>query len=219
LETSALYHADDETARRLIVETALDLVAKGIFAGTSGNISMRVEAGILVTPSAVEYAELTPAAIQLIPFKGNPQETGKYKPTTEWRFHQAIYENETVNSVIHAHPIYATALAMLRQPIPASHYMVAQFGGDDVPIVDYHPFGSSELARKIGMAMSHRTACLLANHGAVTSGANIKKAQSNMEELELLARMHLIALSAGQPAVLSRSDMRVVLEKFSEYRG
>ncbi len=120
--------------------------------------------------------------------------------------------------MVHAHPPYATALAMARRPIPPAHYMVALFGGGDVPCAPYATFGTAELSAVAVAALAGRTACLLANHGCLALGRDLAEAMGRAVELETLAQQYLLSLAAG-PVLLSERELAEALAAFGEYRG
>ena len=100
--------------------------------------------------------------------------SGPLKPSTEWRFHLDIMRaRPDVGAIVHFHPIYGTALAMLQKPIPAVHHMIAMFGGSIVKCTKYAPFGTKELADLVVEGLGDRHAVLLGNHGALTTGADL----------------------------------------------
>lgn len=209
---------DTEDTRSAIVEACHWMCRKGLIEGTAGNISVRLKAGILVTPSGVPYDKLTPEALQIIPHEGEPESGGPNRPTSEWRFHQSVLAaRPDMVAVTHAHPPYATAIAIQRRSIPACHYMVAAFGGNDVPLVPYALFGSDTLARDTAAAMQSRTGCLLSNHGAVTAGETLDRALWRMGELETLARVFLLAETSSAPVILSEAEIAGALEAFKSY--
>lgn len=204
--------------RAAIIEACVAMEARGITHGTSGNVSVRAGDGLLITPSAVPYAQMTPEMICYVPLVGEPVENNGQKPSTEWRFHQEILRNRAdLNAVVHAHPAYATAVSCQRRGIPAVHYMVAAFGGAQVPVTGYALFGSAELATMVGAVMRERAGCLLANHGAVTGAATLAKALWLMEELENLARVFVLSESSGTPVILSDAEITEALEAFGDY--
>ncbi|KAA3628503.1 MAG: hypothetical protein DWQ08_07405 [Proteobacteria bacterium] len=94
-------------------------------------------------------------------------------------------------------------MSCLRKPLPLFHYMIAGFGGMDVRCAEYATFGSDELAESIIAAMENRSACLMANHGMVVFGSDIRAALRKAETLEMLARQYLICLSVGDPVLLN----------------
>jgi L-fuculose-phosphate aldolase len=193
--------------------------SSGINQGTSGNISVRFEDRMLISPSATPYDQMTPEMIASV---GLEDTSGRYdgplKPSTEWRFHQKLLRGRPdAGAVVHAHPVHCTALAQNRMTIPAVHYMVAAFGGHDVPLAGYALFGGEELARNVVSAMIDRHACLMANHGATVVGESLPKALWRMGELETLARGYILSLSIGTPHVLDRLQIEEALAAFADY--
>lgn len=213
---------DNQETRRAIIAACRWMNASGINQGTSGNISVRTgEDGLemIITPSGVPYADLEPEMLVRMSLDGAPlRRNGSLKPSSEWHIHQALLRRRRdMNAVIHAHPTYACALAIIREPIPACHYMVAAFGGDDVPLTGYHLFGSEALSEEVCTAMTERHGCLMANHGATVVGETLDKATWRLEELENLARMYTISCQIGEPVILGHDEIRDVLARFSDY--
>lgn len=207
---------DEAALRRELVERCLEMNANGINQGTSGNISARCGDGLLVTPSAVPYERLEPGMIVRMDFDGSWQ--GDFKPSSEWRFHLDILKaRPELNAVVHAHPPYATALAIRGQDIPPVHYMVAVAGGRDIRCAPYATFGTQELSDLALRALEGRSACLLANHGMIACGMNLGHAMWLAVEVETLARQYLLALQAGEPRQLSDAELDAVFEKFASY--
>jgi len=214
---SAPYH-DTTEIRQAIIDACLSMNSLGINQGTSGNISVRVGDQILITPSGVAYDGLTPNMIVSMPLHGETAAPGQLKPSTEWRFHQSILRSKPeMHAVVHAHPVYCTALAMNRREIPACHYMIAAFGGNSVRLADYAIYGSKALSDNLDKALSDRHGCLMANHGAVVAGESLEKAMWRMVELETLAKGYVASLSIGQPHVLCDAEIEKVLLEFSSY--
>jgi L-fuculose-phosphate aldolase len=206
-------HAD---LRRQIIATSLFMNQSGINQGTSGNISVRVDDGLLITPSGVPYEEMTPADIVTMDLDGHA--SGSRKPSSEWRFHRDILRAKPeVGAVVHLHSMFCTTLSILRREIPAVHYMIAAAGGATIPCVTYHTWGTQALADDIVLALRDRQACLLANHGMVCVGATLKKAAWLAVEVETLAAQYWRALQVGEPHVLSDAEIAEAVEKFKTY--
>lgn len=211
-------YADDTKTRVAIIDACLRLNAEGINQGTSGNISLRIDDGLLITPSGVPYATMHPDMIVRLPLQGSLPKGLAWPPSTEWQFHQRLLaERPDMTAVVHAHPVQATALSTLRQPIPACHYMVAAFGGNSVPVTDYALFGSDRLATMVADAMADRHGCLMANHGAIVVGETLDKALWRMQELETLAHVYNVARTLGDPVLLSDAEIAETLESFASY--
>jgi L-fuculose-phosphate aldolase len=139
-------------------------------------------------------------------------------PSTEWAMHAAIYlAYPTAQCIVHTHADACTALACLNEALPAFHYMVANFGGDDVRCAPYVTFGTPELARLAVAALTGRTACLLANHGMIVHAPTPDRALAAATVLETLCRQYLLARSAGTVRLLSADEMRAAHERYRTY--
>lgn len=202
--------------REAIISAGRRMNASGLNQGTSGNLSHRVENGFLVTPTGMEYDVLRPEDLVLMRFDGNYE--GERLPSSEWRFHRDILAaRPEVNAILHTHSMSSTAVSCLRRSIPSFHYMVAAAGGTDIRCAPYATFGTEELSRNAVAALEGRKACLLANHGLITVGADLPSAFKLAIEVESLAAMYLRALQVGEPVLLDADEMTVVLEKFRTY--
>ena len=207
----------NESQLRLdLVEAARRMNASGLNCGTSGNLSVRSNDGLLVTPSGRDYQTMKPEQIIAMEWSGEWRASdSSLKPTSEWRFHRDILAGRPdISAIVHAHPPFATALACLRKDIPAFHYMVAIGGGKIIKCSAYETFGSEALSRAALSALGERKACLLANHGMIACGATIEEALALGFEVEGLAEQYMHALQIGEPAILSDDEMERVLEKF-----
>ncbi len=205
--------------RTALVAAYRELIARGLSQGTAGNISLRHGAAMLITPSALPAASMRAADIAAMPITGDGDWRGRARPSSEWRMHRDIYRaRPEIGAIVHAHAPYATALAMARRPIPAAHYMVAAFGGADVPCAPYATFGTAALSAVAVRALLGRTACLLANHGCLALGADLAEAMWRAMELETLAKQYLLSLAAG-PVLLGEAELGEALAAFGAYRG
>lgn len=205
--------------REVLVDTARAMNRSGLNRGTSGNLSVRVPSGMLITPSAVPYEAMAPTDLIRMDLDGDVLE-GVGRPSTEWRLHAGVLRaRPEVQSVLHAHPEFCTTLACLRREIPAVHYMVAVAGGTAIPCAPYATFGTPELADAVVETLAHGTACLLANHGMVALGSSPGAALELAEEVEALAAVYWRALQAGEPVILSDAEMAEVRDAFEDYRS
>ncbi|MGK2926554.1 MAG: class II aldolase/adducin family protein [Lysobacterales bacterium] len=206
--------------RQDLVAAAQAMNRSGINQGTSGNLSLRCVDGFLVTPSGLPYDRLEPAdVVQLKLERGDaPAATGPRKPSSEWRIHRDVYlARPETQAILHAHPVHCSALACLRRPLPAFHYMVAVAGGRDIRCAPYATFGSQALSDHVLEALAGRQACLMANHGLLCLAPDLPRALALAVEIEALARAYLLCLSVGEPVVLDDAEMERVLEKFKDY--
>jgi len=207
---------DETDIRAAIVAQCRAMNASGLNQGTSGNISVRHGARMLITPSAIPYDSMTPDMIASMPVEDNYGTwEGPKKPSSEWRFHLDILRaRPEVGAIVHTHSAFCTSLSIARKPIPPIHYMIAHFGGPDIRCADYALYGSAELSAHVLKAMEGRNGCLLANHGMIAAGKNLAQAMWLAVELETLARQYWHALQIGGPVLLSDEEVRQAAEKF-----
>ncbi len=205
--------------RQAVVDTVRRMNALGINQGTSGNVSVRLKDGMLITPSGMPYDRMTGNDVVRVRLAdGEFQARGDLEPSSEWRFHRDILAaREDVNAVVHTHGRAAMTLACLHQDIPAFHYMVAVAGGDSIRCAPYALFGTQELSDLALKALEDRKACLLANHGLIACDVSLEKALALAAEVETLSDIYWRTLQVTRPAILSRSQMAEVMEKFKTY--
>lgn len=207
---------DEADLRQAVVAAVRRLDALGMNRGSTGNASVRWQQGMLITPTGMGADGLRPQDLVWVGWDGTVQ--GDWQPSSEWHFHQAAYlSRPDLHAVVHTHSTHATALACLRRPLPAFHYMVAVAGGDSVPLVPYFTFGTEALSQAVAAALADRQACLLANHGLVAAGATLAEAMKVVQEIESLCEVYLEALAVGEPHVLGADEMAVVIDKFRTY--
>lgn len=209
----------EEDLRCSIIQHCRDMNASGLNQGTSGNISVRYGDRLLITPSAIAYSRMKPDMIVSMPIDGADGDwNGPKKPSVEWPFHRDIMRSRSeIGAIVHTHSMFATILAIARKPIPACHYMIAAFGGNDVRVCDYARYGTSELSRNVLMALKGRSACLMANHGMIATGPTLEKAMWAAVELETIARQYYHALLIGGPVILPDEEIAGVREGFATY--
>ncbi len=199
-----------------VLATARAMNACGINRGAAGNVSVRCEGGFLITPTGMAYDECTPEDIVKVGAGGTAQ--GRRKPSSEWRFHRDIYgARPDAGAIVHTHSPFATSLACQAIEIPAFHYMIARFGGDTLRCAAYATFGSQELSDAILSALKDRHACLMAHHGMVVFGSDLKEALALAVELESLCEQYWRVLQLGTPKLLERDEMTRVIDKFKDY--
>ena len=203
-----------------VIDTALRMNERGINNGVAGNVSVRLGDDVLVTPSSVSYAELTPADIVRVRPDGSFDVSNDRRPSSEWRFHaDVLAARPDVDAVVHAHPINATALACHGRGITSFHYMVGVAGGRDIRCAPYATFGTDELSANVVEALVDRRACLMANHGMIAVGTSLTSALDLAVEVEVLASQYLAALAVGEPIELTHDQMTAVLDKMNSGPG
>ena len=201
------------------------LAAAGLVVGTAGNVSARAGELIAVTPSGLDYTELTAELVGVHRLDGTPVEA-PLRPSSELPLHLAVYAAAgrsgsgapagPVGAIVHTHSPAATAVSALVTEVPAIHYQVAAFGGA-VAVAPYATYGTDELAANVVAALSGRSACLMANHGAVTTGPDLATALSRARALEWVCDVYLRAAAAGRPRLLPPEEIDAVVAKLAGY--
>ena len=192
-----------EEEKEQVLEACRRIVAAGLVAGASGNVSRRVEGPdgvplVAITASQVPYHRLTARDIVVIDFEGDPVE-GVGVPSSETLAHLAVYRaRPDVGAVVHTHSIYASALAVAGLEIPPLIDEQVVVLGGVVPVAEYAIAGSQELADKACAALGEGNAVLLHNHGVLGVGADLEEAAIACELVERLAQIYVLALGLGR---------------------
>ena len=186
-----------DAAKEQVVKTAQDLTRKGYLMATGGNLSVRVSAPALlaVTPSNYDYMKMTPEDVCILDAQGKLLE-GSLVPSVESAMHAAIYQvRPDVNAIVHTHQVYASALTLIKAPIPALFDEQARFLGRSVEIIPYAPSGTGFLKETVAKHVKNQNnAFLMQNHGALCLGHDLERAAHNVEILEKCALAYLLAL-------------------------
>ena len=207
---------NEQELRTELVRITKKLDVLGLSHGTAGNLSAHFGEGFLITPSGLGAEGLTEDDIVFVEMSGKSR--GRWQPSSEWLFHRDIYaQRPEFGAVIHTHCNAATALACLRRDIPPFHYMLALLGGDSLRCADYATFGTQALSDNALLAMKHRKACLLANHGMIAAGKTLAEAYRNTIEVENLSELYLRALSVGEPVLLTAREFQAAMHQFVGY--
>lgn len=204
--------------RQELIDTVRQMNRLGINQGTSGNASIRVGEGYLITPSGLTYEDLEPEDIVEMSMDGRA--TGKWNPSSEWRFHQDLLAaRPEFGALVHTHGKGVMSIACQRRDIPPFHYMIAVAGGTTIRCADYATFGTQELSDNAVAAMTGRKACLLANHGLLAAGETLAKALSLAVEVETLCETYWRTLQIGEPVLLTETEMQAVMDQFRKGYG
>jgi len=183
--------------KQQIVDTCHKLVAKGYLMATGGNVSLRIPSqnAFAVTPTNYDYLKMTAEDVCVLDFDLEPLE-GRLKPSVEASMHAAIYQARgDVNAIIHTHQVYASALTLIKAPIPALFDEQARFLGRSVEIIPYAPSGTGMLKNTIAKRVrNHNNAFMMQNHGALVFGHDMERAMHNVEILEKCALAYLLAI-------------------------
>lgn len=208
-----------ENERKQIVEFCQKMITSGLTKGTGGNISVydRKSKLVAISSSGQDYFEMSKSDVCVMDLDGKVIE-GDKKPSSEYQMHLLIYKNfPKARAVVHCHSVYATALSILREELPASNYLVASGGGNNIRCAKYASFGSLEIGEEAVKAMKDRKGCLLANHGQICYGESLEKAFSLASTIEECSMTYMIARSVGKPVILDKEEMDFMVEKFKSY--
>jgi len=190
-----------------LVSYSARLLDDGLAVGSAGNMSVRAGDLVAITPSGISYAEMRPEDVCLVAMDGTePREGNQETPSTETPMHLAIYAAAKAGAVVHTHSPEVVALSASRPELPAIHYAITGLGGP-VRVAPYVRFGSAGLAAAAVEALDGRSAVILCNHGAVTYGRDLAQAYDRALLLEWLARTYRLALSYGEPSILSAAEL------------
>ena len=207
--------------RKQVAKTAQQLLSTRLVVNTSGNVSMRVDDKIIITPSGKSYEKLSASDICVVTLDGEYIEC-KYLPSSEMPLHLAVYNSDSqIKAIVHTHSVHATAVSTLTNELPAIHYQMVDLGGE-VPVAPYATFGSTALAKSVMSVLPGKKAALMQNHGSITVASTLDKALTRSITLEWCCEVWLKAISAGEPSLLTASQLEQVklqMEKISDQRN
>ena len=200
-----------------IIETYKKHLDIGLNVGSEGNISIRENQKVYITPSGIDIKDLKEEQISIVNLDGI--KSSRTKPSSEVDLHLMLYKNrEDIGSVVHCHSDWASTLSCLRKDILQFHYMVAEFGGNDIKCAEYATFGTQKLAKNVLKEIKKRKGCLMANHGQICVGKNLEEASHLSIALEKLSKQYFFCLLSKKFKMLSDLEMKEVLKSFSGYK-
>lgn len=190
------------TQEEHICEIGRRMYARELVAATDGNISVRTDNGIIITPSLMNKGFMTPCDLLLIDMNGSVIK-GNKKPSSELKMHLAIYkERQDINAVVHAHPVAASAFAINGRAINQRYMAEAVMTLGVIPVAPYAQPSTDEVAKSLIPFIKGHNGVLLANHGAVTWGRDLTEAHNFMEQLEFYCKTVILAEMIGTPKSL-----------------
>lgn len=196
-----------------VLENTLMAYDEGLFAGTSGNLSLCDEAKeiLAITPSSFRYEKMTLDDIMVIRMADGSIVEGRHKPSSEWKMHTAIMKGrQDIFGVVHTHSPYATSFAVTCMPIPLILIEMLAYIGGDIPVSDFALPGSVELGVKVIESLARRNACLMRNHGAVAVGGTVEQAHLRAIYVEDAAKIYSLALGAGPIKLIPDEAMKAM---------
>ncbi len=200
-----------------IVNASKKILGLGLNIGSEGNISFKHKDKIFITPSGIETSQLDESLISEVDINGDVKNF--QKPSSEIFMHLYIYKQRPeVHCIVHCHSLWASVLSCNRKKIPAFHYMIAEFGGNDIRCSKYATFGTKKLASNVLEAMNNRSGCLISNHGQLTVSSNIKNAVNLAIALEKLSKQYYFCSLIQGAKLLKSKEMIEVLKLFKNYK-
>jgi len=202
--------------REAITRFGKSIFDRGLTFGSSGNISVKVDDGWLMTPTNASLGNLDPACISKLDDHGN--HVSGDVPTKETFLHIAMYEERPkTGAVVHLHSTHSVAVSCLADVDPKdvlppiTAYYVMRVG--TLPLVPYYPPGDLDLAKAVREMASKHHAVLLANHGPIVAGGSLEAAVYATEELEETAKLFLL-LKNKKTRFLTPEQVATLREKF-----
>lgn len=198
-----------------ICEIGRRIYNKGMVAANDGNISVKLSDNeFLCTPTGVSKGFMTPEYICKVDKEGKVIEaSGNFRPSSEIKMHMRVYkERPDVNSVVHAHPMYATGFAIAGIPLTQPIMPEAVITLGSVPIAEYGTPSTDEIPDAISKYLPNYDAVLLENHGALTYADSLLSAYHKMESLEFYAQLLFISRQLGGPQELSQKQVERLYE-------
>ncbi|MCI0489122.1 MAG: class II aldolase/adducin family protein [Blastocatellia bacterium] len=200
--------------REQIVEIGHRVYEMGFVAASDGNISARLDDGLMVTtPTMICKGRMTPDQLVLVDIEGRKLRREERNPSSEFAMHQIIYRlRPDVHAVVHAHPPFGTGFAVANVALdkPLLSEVILTLGC--IPLTAYGTPSTSEITDSIAPFVPHHDALLLANHGAVAYGPDLEMAYARMETLEHFAKITLIARLVGRPNELPAEAIEKLLD-------
>jgi L-fuculose-phosphate aldolase len=197
-----------DAAREQVAAACARLAREGMVVGTAGNVSMRAEGHVIVTPTGGVFGEMSAEDMAVVTRRGTVVE-GERAPTSELALHLLLYDRMDAGAVVHTHAPYATALSCVVDEVPAVHYSMLMFGGS-LKVAPYACFGTEELARNVESALEGRTACLMQNHGHVGYARDLDTAVESALLAEWACTVYWRARAISEPAALSDEQLQEV---------
>jgi len=210
--------------KKAVLEAAQQMDQKGWVVGTSGNVSMRIREPsgldlLAITPTGRYYDSMDVDDIVVLNFDGERVE-GKHTPSIETMLHMGIYKaRKKVKAIIHIHPIFGSILAVTGLEVPPILDDQVTYLGGEIKLAEYALSGSQDLVRNVVSALGSRNAVIMANHGALCVGRDMREAFTNCEMLEKTAKIYINALSVGKVCPLPAEALEMEKAFFDYVHG
>jgi L-ribulose-5-phosphate 4-epimerase len=208
-----------EDLRQELYNAHMKLEKYGLVSYTSGNISIKVGEHVIIKPSGIPYDRLSPRDFVVVTLDGDIVE-GDKKPSVDTATHLYIYKKRpNFNSIIHTHSPYASAFALLDEPLPVYSTAHADVFGVEIPLTEYAPVGSEAIGKAALNVLNKSEAVLLSHHGVLVFGKSIDEALRKAIFLEEVAKTAYLARTIGTPTKLSSEEALRLYEFHHKHYG
>jgi L-fuculose-phosphate aldolase len=201
--------SDWHAAINSLIDYGRRLNTDGLAVGPAGNLSIRLDDRILITPSQIPYDRITPESMVVVDLDGK-QVGGTGRPSAETPLHVGVYQKSSAKAIVHTHSPAAVAVSITTDVLPAVHYAILRLGASTVKTAPYARFGSDELVDSCLAAMGDGYATLMQNHGTITCADDIDTAYERAQLLEWLCMVYRDAKQLGDPRILDADELAQV---------
>jgi len=208
-----MYGKTESIHKNDIIEICKRIYSKGWVAANDGNVSIRIGPNaVLCTPTGMSKGYLTTGQLIKVDMDGNKLE-GELEPSSEVKMHIDVYkQRKDVNSVVHAHPPYATGFAVAGIALDKCVLPEIIFSIGSIPLTKYGTPSTFEIPENVRKYLKDHNVFLLENHGALSIGPDVYRAYYRMESLELFAKISLIASQLGKVNVIDEENVKKILD-------
>ncbi|TET07814.1 MAG: class II aldolase/adducin family protein [Candidatus Thorarchaeota archaeon] len=187
-----------EEKKKELLDLCLQMVENDLVIGSSGNASLRVDEHVVISPSSVHYTEMSIEDMVVVDMNGDVIE-GTRNPSIEMLMHLEIYAaRDKALAIVHTHSIYASAMAVIQEPLPPILDEIIPKLGATIRVSSYAMPGTKDLAKNVVEVLESRSAALIANHGAVCYAKTLKEALFLSIILERACKIYMTAKCAGK---------------------
>lgn len=201
------------SSKKKLVDICHKVYSKGFVAAYDGNISTRTSNNtVLITRSGICKGDVREKDIVEIDLNGNTI-SGKSKISTEYKIHLYAYKKrKEVRAIVHCHPVYATAFALLGEGLEQHFFPEVLLTLGKVPLCKYATPSTEQVPKSLEPFINYSWTLLMQNHGAIALGKTLDDAYFKMEKLEHAAKIILLARSIGKPKGLSKKNINDLLK-------
>ncbi len=209
-----------EKEKKELLDICLEMIKHDLVIGSSGNASIRIGDHVVISPSSVHYTEMTVDDVVVIDMEGNELE-GTRNPSVEKPMHLEIYRTRNdAQAIVHTHSLYASAMAILHEPLPPILDEFVSKLGAGIRVSKYAMPGTKQLGKNVVEVLEERSAALIANHGAVCCAKTLKDALFLSILLERVCKIYMTAKQVGKPIELPEDvveDEQDIWEMMKEF--